>query len=340
MAHETTAAADKGGLRRAILFLLAFGCVAAVLVRNALLTNDPQAIQRFSLTTLSLMIEALPFLLIGTVLSAVIDFFVTEESMRRLIPRNRFAAVLCASFLGMILPTCDCATVPMVRRLLAKGVPLHAAIAFMLAAPILNPLVLFSTWFAFYQRPLMIVYRAGFGLLVSVVVGLVFSTLDARYWTVPQASGSDAEHHAPSRGGGVLAGAGALLTHATADFVDIAMYFVVGVLLSSFLQTIVPTQSLSSLGQSPILSVLVMILAAFLLSVCSQADAFIAQGFFGQFTTGAIVAFLVMGPMIDMKNTLMLSSLFKKRFLLLLLAYVAVCVFVIGAFVVPAGALR
>ncbi|HEY9595172.1 MAG TPA: permease, partial [Spirochaetia bacterium] len=337
--HETASTGERADLRRAVLFVLAFGCVAAVVVKNAVLAHDPQAIQRFSLTTLSLMIEALPFLLIGTVLSAVVEVFVTEETIRRFLPRNRFAAVLCASLLGVILPVCDCATVPLVRRLLAKGVPLHAAIAFMLAAPILNPLVLFSTWVAFYQRPLMVAYRAGFGLLVAVLVGLAFSALDARYWTVPQTHGSDAEHHAPTRGG-VLGRAGALLTHATADFVDIAMYFVVGVLLSSFLQTIVPAQSLSSLGQSPILSVLVMILAAFLLSVCSQADAFIAQGFFGQFTTGAIVAFLVMGPMIDMKNTLMLSSLFKKRFLLLLLVLVAECVFVIGAFVVPAGAPR
>lgn len=338
MTQETAAAGDRVDLRRAVLFIIAFGCIAAVFVKNSLLTNDPQAIRRFSMTVLSLMIEALPFLLIGTVVSAAIEVFVTEDMIRRLIPRNRFAATLCASLLGVVLPVCDCATVPVVKRLLSKGVPLHAAISFMLAAPILNPLVLVSTLFAFYQRPLMVLYRAGFGVLVAVAVGLVFSVLDARYWTAPPAPGPVEEHAAAARGGAGRP-VGRLLSHAMSDFAGIAMYFVAGVLISASLQAVIPAQSLSSLGHDRFLSVLVMLLAAFFLSVCSQADAFIAQSFFGQFTTGAIVAFLVMGPMIDLKNTLMLSTFFKRRFLLLLIALVAEIVFVVGTFVVPSGAL-
>jgi hypothetical protein len=262
--------------------------------------------------------------------------------MRRLIPRNRFAAVLVAVLMGIALPTCDCSTIPVARRLLSKGVPLYVAITFMLAAPILNPLVVFSTWFAFYQHPLMILYRVGFGLVVALVMGLLFSILDARYWVVPSSEPADAlhAHRTPFRSTRVLDHVGAIVEHASEDFFDIGRYFLVGVLLSSFVQVTVPGAVLYAIGQRPMLSVFVMIAAAFLLSVCSQADAFIAQGFLSQFTAGAIVAFLVFGPMIDMKNTLMLLSTFKKRLILLLAGMVAESVFIIGAFIVPAGLMR
>ena len=130
------------------------------------------------MTVLAVAVEAVPFLLIGSVISAVIDLYVSEEAIARIIPAKAVTGVLAASVLGVVLPVCDCATVPIVRRLVAKGVPLHVAITFMLAVLMINPLVVFSTWFAFYPYPRFLRYRMGFGLASAIAVGLLMSLLD------------------------------------------------------------------------------------------------------------------------------------------------------------------
>lgn len=251
-------------------------------------------------------------------------------------PRNRLLGVLLACVAGVILPVCDCATVPIVRRLLAKGVPLHVAITFMLAVPMANPLVIFSTWFAFYQHPLVTAYRVGFGLLIAAVVGLAVSILDGKYWVVPEVLAAETRPQMPvASPRPAWTVARAISEHAAEDFFAIGKYFLAVVLLSTLIQTALPVTSLAVIGQTRFLSVIIMIAAAYFLSLCSQADAFIAQDFLSQFTQGAIVAFLVFGPMIDMKNTLMLMSTLKKRLILLLIGMVAECAFIVGALVVP-----
>ncbi len=323
-------------IRLLTLFPLAFGGILLLFVKDVLLGHDLSSVQRFSTIALSLTVEALPFLLVGSVLSALIHLYVSEDALARLVPRNRLLGVLLACVAGIALPVCDCATVPIVRRLLAKGVPLHVAVTFMLAVPMANPLVIFSTWFAFYQHPLFIVYRIGFGLLISVVIGLAVSILDGRYWVTPDILVAAPRADGPaSPTPSAFLSIRALAEHAAEDFFVIGRYFLAGVLLSTFVQIVVPVASLAAIGQTRFLSVIVMIAAAYFLSVCSQADAFIAQGFLSQFTPGAIVAFLVFGPMIDMKNTLMLTSTFKKRLILLLIGLIAECTFVVGAIIVP-----
>jgi hypothetical protein len=296
-------------------------------------------VERLAVTILAVTVEAIPFLLIGSVLSAVIHIYVSEEAIARIIPRNTIAGVLMASVLGVALPVCDCATVPIVRRLVAKGVPLHVAITFMLAVPMINPLVVFSTWFAFYQYPKFILYRLGFGLGASIVVGFIMSFLKVeRQLRVEnnleaRLSTGDDHHHSHEVPHGLFAHLHAVTQHATEDFYDMGRYFIMGVLLSSVVQTLIPQGSLYAIGHGPVLSVLVMIAAAYVLSVCSQADAFIARTFMNQFSPGAIVAFLVFGPMIDLKNTLMLSTAFKKRFILLLIVLIAAASALSGYFI-------
>ncbi len=317
-------------IRVVTLYPLLIAAVLFVLIRYVIIPANLLFLERLSIMVLAVTVEALPFLLVGSVLSAVIHLYVSEEMIARFIPRNTLIGVLVASLLGVVLPVCDCATVPIVRRLVAKGVPLHVAITFMLAVPMINPLVIFSTWFAFYQFPKFLFYRIGFGLAAAIVVGLLVSLMDGKKQLklAQQLDGLEEheeshEHHHHEPAHGFFGHLTAIADHASGDFYDIGRYFMVGVILSSIVQTIIPQGALYVIGQDPILSLVVMVAAAYLLSVCSQADAFIARTFMNQFTPGAIVAFLIFGPMIDMKNTLMLSTAFKKRFILVLIALIA-----------------
>ncbi len=319
-------------IRVVTLYPILIAAVLFVLIRYVVIPANLTFLERLSIMVLAVTVEALPFLLVGSVLSAIIHLYVSEETIARIIPRNPVVGVLAASLLGVVLPVCDCATVPIVRRLVAKGVPLNVAITFMLAVPMINPLVIFSTWFAFYQFPKFIFYRIGFGLAAAIAVGLLMSFFDSekqlklvQSWDREHSHDGAREHHhhhnEPARG--LFGHLAAIADHAGGDFYDIGRYFMVGVILSSIVQSIIPQGALYTIGHNPILSLVVMVAGAYLLSVCSQADAFIARTFMNQFTPGAIVAFLIFGPMIDMKNTLMLSTAFKKRFILILIGLIA-----------------
>ena len=335
LVQPATFAAQRYDIRSITLYPALAAALLFVLIRYVIIPANIAFVERLSVTVLAVTVEALPFLLIGSLLSAVIHIYASEETIARVMPRNRVAGVLAASMLGVVLPVCDCATVPIVRRLVAKGVPLHVAVTFMLAVPMINPLVIFSTWFAFYQFPKFIFYRIGFGLASAIVVGLATSFMDGKRQlrverSLEQRLTAEHPHHHHTTGGGLFGHFSAVVTHAGEDFYDMGRYFIVGVLSSSIVQAVIPQGSLYSIGHDPIVSILVMIAAAYVLSVCSQADAFIARTFMSQFSPGALVAFLIFGPMIDMKNTLMLSSAFKKRFIVLLIALIAAVSFVSG----------
>jgi hypothetical protein len=324
-------------LRSSIVPTIAGTAILVVLLGVYLIPGVRTLLERFAITVLAIVVEALPFLVVGSVLSAVIHMYVSEEWIARIIPRNSILGVLAASVLGAALPVCDCATVPIVRRLVSKGVPLHVAITFMLAVPILNPLVIFSTFFAFYQFPQFIAYRLGFGLAVAVATGVIVSFLNGeKQIRVIDAitSATETNHrHDHSHGqvsGGIASHVLAVAEHAADDLHDIGRYFMVGVILSGIVQVTIPRASLYAIGHDPFLSIIVMVAAAYILSVCSQADAFIARAFMSQFSPGSLVAFLIFGPMIDLKNTIMLSTTFRPRFILFLIGVIAVASIVAG----------
>ncbi|HUW41809.1 MAG TPA: permease [Rectinemataceae bacterium] len=341
MSIRQAAPSRSGDIRIAVLYPVLAIALLFVLVKYVVIPHSFAFLDRLSITILAITVEALPFLLIGSLLSAAIHLYVSERTIARIIPRNSILGVLAASLLGLALPVCDCATVPIVRRLVAKGVPLHVAVTFMLAVPMINPLVIFSTWFAFYQFPDYIFYRIGFGLASAIVVGFIVSFLDRdsqikliERWQ----EGSGHEHHDhdhdhQGRRRGLIGHVTAVAEHAAEDFFDMGRYFVVGVVLSAIVQSTVPRDSLYALGHNPLLALVVMVAAAYLLSVCSQADAFIARAFMNQFSQGAIIAFLIFGPMIDLKNTLMLSVAFKARFILILIGLIA-CVSILSGYLV------
>lgn len=271
---------------------------------------------------ISILIEAIPFILIGVILSGIIQMFVSEEMIARIMPKNRFLAVLFGALAGVLFPACECGIIPITRRLLLKGVPLHAGVAFMLTAPIINPIVLFSTYIAFGNRWSVVFYRGGLALAVSLIIGVILSyQFKDNQLLKPDEPGHHHHHH-----GTLLQKLGGTLRHAIDEFFSVGKYLIIGAFIAAAMQTYVKTSTLLAIGQNDVSSSLVMMGLAFVLSLCSEVDAFIASSFSSTFSLGSLIAFLVFGAMVDIKNVLMMLAAFKKRFVFLLITYIVVIV--------------
>ncbi|GIN84834.1 UPF0718 protein YcgR [Heyndrickxia sporothermodurans] len=271
---------------------------------------------------ISILIESLPFVLLGVLISGIIQMFVTEEMIAKIIPKNRFLAVLTTTFLGALFPACECGIVPITRRLMAKGVPHYAAIGFMLTGPIINPIVLFSTYIAFGNSWRMVLYRGGLSFAVALIIGFILSYQfkDSQL----RESVHDHDHH---HGQGILAKIKGTIQHSIDEFFSVGKFLIIGAFLAAAMQTYLKTSTLTSIGHGEYSSTIVMMALSFVLSVCSEADAFIASSFQSTFAVNSLVAFLVFGAMFDIKNTLMMLSSFKAKFVLYLFIYVSIFVF-------------
>jgi uncharacterized protein len=276
---------------------------------------------------ISILIESLPFVLIGVFISGIIQMFVTEEMIEKWVPKNKVLAVLYATLIGALFPACECGIVPITRRLVAKGVPLYAAIPFMLTGPIINPIVLFSTFIAFGSSLKMVLYRSIFALAVAVLIGLLLSV---QYKDDQLRKKEVIPYSMPKTLKEKWMGT---LEHSIDEFFSSGKYLIIGAFVASAMQTYVKTSTLLEIGHGKMSSSLVMMALAFVLSLCSEADAFIASSFQNTFSFGALAAFLVYGPMLDIKNTLMLLQSFKTRFVIVLIAYITIFVFVGSLFI-------
>ncbi len=289
--------------------------------------SDPATVVgQFSTRFLGIFIEAAPFLLLGTLASGLIESFITRDDIVRFVPKNRFLSTVMGALLGFAFPVCECGVVPVARRLFSKGLPLSVGVAFLLASPVMNPIVLLSTFTAFGFGPIL-VGRFVITLVVAVGVGLIFA-LSARPQDVLRAptlaptSGAPGETiplyiRTPRKS--LRTGLQDALRSAADEFFEMGRYLIVGALLAAGMQTFVPQDVLLSLGRGPVISVVMMQLLAFVLSVCSTVDAFLALAFVGTFTPGSILAFLTFGPMVDIKSTLMFLGVFRRRTVLYLI---------------------
>lgn len=281
----------------------------------------------FTTIFLGIFIEAAPFLLLGTLGSGFVEVFFNKDDLRRFIPRNPVAGALVGSLMGLFFPVCECGVVPLTRRLFRKGLPLSVGVAFLLAAPVMNPIVIASTAAAFGVGRVLFL-RLALTLIIAVVTGLVFAAqknpeklLNVGAWAeISGASTTPTPAPPPSvvspMGEGLGEGVGVVprvLTIAADEFFEMGRYLIAGSLLAAVMQTIVPQSALMAVSAGPLLSVLALIALAVVLSVCSTVDAFIALAFAGSFTTGSVLAFLVFGPMVDIKSTLLFLRVFKRR---------------------------
>jgi hypothetical protein len=283
---------------------------------------NSQLFLQFNTIFISILIESLPFILLAVIASALIQMFVTDEMLTKIIPKNRFLSVLSASTLGAIFPACECGIIPIARRLMAKGVPLHAAVAFMLTGPVINPVVLFSTYVAFGNSWKMVLYRGGLSFIVAFIVGLIlsyqFKESQLKHILTTQVSPQNITVKRKVLG---------TMKHMVDEFFTVGKYLIVGALIAAAMQTYMKTSILTSIGHGEYSSSLVMMGLAFIMSLCSSADAFVAASFRSTFSMGALVAFLVFGAKFDIKNTLMMLGVFKTKFVFYLFMYTAILVF-------------
>jgi uncharacterized protein len=294
---------------------------------NLKLTFDvPPSLLNLNTIFLSILIEALPFVLIGVLIAGMIQIFVTEEHIQRWIPKNKVLAIIMSCIIGALFPACECGIVPIVRRLIGKGVPIPAAIGFMLTGPLINPIVIASTYMAFGNDFKIAGLRMGLGffvaLMVALAVGMIFKGNQLKSSIVTRSSNTFTKKES------FITKFWSMLTHSIDEFFDMGKYLVMGAFLAAFVQTYLPAKALLEAGSGTVSSLAVMMGLAYVLSLCSEADAFIGASFSNIFPTSAILGFLIFGPMMDLKNTLMMLSVFRVKFVFSVLALIISIIFI------------
>ena len=314
------------------LFVLAAAGLASIGVVTGSFTRAAGA--NFLVVFSSLLIGAVPLVMLGALVAAVIGTFVPASAFSRLARLPEPLQIPAAALAGFAFPVCECGSVPVARRLVSRGLIPSAAVAFMLAAPILNPIVVLSTSIAYRGRDIMwpmVLGRAGLGLIAAVVVGWV---VGARARDGFLRDGGDDVGCGCHDGSCSCAGDSCDHTHHdeprwktffgyfAGDFAFMGRFLIIGAAVAAFMQTLLPQSLLTAVAGTPVVSLLAMMALAFALSLCSESDAFVAASFV-QFGVGGQLAFLVFGPMMDAKLAFLYNATFSKGFLRTVLVVVA-----------------
>jgi len=236
--------------------------------------------------------------------------------LARWLPRGRGSTLVLASLVGLVVPVCDCGVIPFARRLIARGVPVYAALSLILAAPVVNPVVVVSTAVAFQGNWRVVALRRSMSLSVALVVGLLASLILREPVRVtaqlgPICGGGDEPSPEPRE-------LRHLLARANAEFFDVVFYVVLGALFTAATQTFVSRSLLNTVGADRLASILVMMPLATILSICSEADAFVARAFANVFSVGSVFAFMVIGQVVDLRNGLLLFRTLGPRYVALI----------------------
>ena len=342
---------------------------------------------------LSLLVEAMPFLLLGVIFSGILQWFIDERKLITYLPKNPLLGAFVGSLIGFLFPVCECGNVPVARRLLIQGIPISVAIGFLLAAPTINPIVIWATWTAFRDQPEIVVLRVLFSLTIATIVGWVFSfqkdirpilqPTTARLLPRPKPLVSQkldaspllqsgtfflgrSSTSLPLESMGLLQGSMttpvesqfigvsdqitinkninlkslflapnrqrllSLLDSIVQELRELGGVLVVGSAIAAIIQVAAPRELILNLGQGSISSIIAMLTLAAVVSICSTVDAFFALSFAATFTSGSLLAFLVFGPMIDIKAVGLLLSFFRSRAVVYLIILAAQLTFIMA----------
>ena len=291
------------------IWLAPFVAVLALLaILRTLDANGPMielsgSASTFGTLLLAIVVQAVPFLVLGVVVSGAIAAWMPKDVLAKVTPRSPWLAVPTAGAAGMVLPGCECASVPVSQSLMRRGLSQAAALAFLLAAPAVNPIVLVATAVAFQGNPMMVWARLAASLLAVVVIGWVWIAVGKQDWMKSQ---SGHEHEGQSK-------AEIFRETAMHDLLQAGGFLVVGAAAAAALKVFVPAGVLATLTENPWLAILVMAALAVALSLCSEADAFVVSSLTTVSPT-AQLAFLVVGPMVDIKLFAMQSGAFGTKF--------------------------
>lgn len=293
-------------------------------------------------TFVAIVFEALPFMLIGSVAGGLVEVFISQERMSKIFPKGK-KGVLLAAGLGLIFPVCECAVVPFVRRLLGKGVPPGAAAAYLLAGPVVNPVVLVSTGVAYSLDWSFAFLRLAFGYMIGVSVGLMVGRVfgadsnrillhqDAAHSsTVSSCSCTHSHCHAELFAAGPSTGNARriwdALGHGAGDFLDTGRFLVMGAGVAASINVLLPRHLFTGLAGSPVLNIGSAMALAVSLNLCSDADAFIASSMRLFWSFSSQMAFMLLGPMLDIKLFFMYRAVFRGRFIVFMAVMIPLCV--------------
>jgi uncharacterized protein len=304
----------------------------------------------------SVLWEAMPFIILGAVVAGILEEFLPQEFITKLLPKAVVPAVMIGALLGLLFPMCECGIIVVMRRLLRKGLPLSCCIAYMLAGPIINLVVIFSTWVAFKDHKInghtigyeMVGMRVGFAFIVATITGFIIHLQYQKYGNallkplaVPPAPIGDPRANAEMDAAGVPIAAAAnappapkatpferlgnVSSTALHDFVDITVFLILGAVLAALARSYITEDEIKALSDNqPFLAIPAMMVLAVLMCLCSEADAFVAASF-TKMHMSAKLAFLVLGPMLDLKLMLMYTRVFRVR----LIVTIATCVVIL-----------
>ena len=333
-----------------------------------------ELVKNIAIIFMSIFFESLPFLLLGSLISSIIERYVSNETMAKLIPKNIVLGSFMGIFLGFFLPACDCAVIPVSKRLIKKKVPLNVAISFMLASPIINPVVLLSTYSAFYKtNPQIFWLRLILGIVIAFVVGIIMGILFKREVTINNNDDDDHcccchhEHHHSHTcechhdhdeeigedfrdliedvsdiseeeiesklekhclKNDILF----IFRHTAYDMFEVVKYLMFGAIIASLVQILLPRNILLMFNENKVLAIITLMLFAYLISLCSTSDSFVGKSLLNSFGIAPIMGYLLLGPMIDIKNTIVLFGNYKKSFVVTLISLIFITIFVVCLF--------
>lgn len=272
-------------------------------------------LQDFFTLSLSIFIEAFPFLVLGSLLASLVNLYVPAHTFERILPKNTFFKRAIISLLGFMFPVCECGNVPLSRALIIQGLKPSEAVTFLLAAPVINPVTIWSTWVAFSYDESIVLSRIAATFVIANFIGFVLSLRknEQEFLTEDFVAICDKSTTSPKPRKLNLTKLGDSFTHEAYTMIKMLAF---GVLIAGIIQTFIPRDILTSIGSNILLSILAMLIMAFVVSICANVDAFFALSFANTFTAGSIVSFLVFGPMIDIKILALLKTTFKNNLLI------------------------
>lgn len=287
----------------------------------------PTFLNDFFVILLSIVIEGIPFILIGALLSGLVELFLTPEKIFKLIPKNKFLGFTAMALLGTAIPVCECGNIPFARRMISKEVPHYYALTFLLAAPVFNPLVILATLAAFPDDIWISIWRIIFTFIVAVSVGYIISLLPQKEVVIENID-KRVEHCTHNNND--FKKVHSFFHIVGHEFVEMTGIFIFGASIATSLQMFVPADVVTFFNQTEWISILAMMVLAFVISICSNVDAFFALAYAQIFPMSSILAFLVFGPMIDIKAIPMLKTIFRWKPLFLIVGYAFVNTFLLS----------
>jgi len=283
--------------------------------------------------SISVLIESMPFVVLGVLLSIVVQVWVPPGAIERWMPRRAWARRMVLSLLGMLVPVCECGNVPFARGLMMRGFTVPETLTFLIAAPIVNPIVIITTHQAFGFDDGILIARLLGGFAVANLIGWLYSrhpdpdALLTERFAASCAVALDADS-APTSGRGQLS-----LAQLIIELRAVMPALVIGSALAGAVQVLVPRDALLAIGSNPALSIVAMIALAMIVSICSNVDSFFALSFAATFTPGSIVAFLLVGPLVDVKMLALLRTTFRSKVLVGLVVIVVLFAVAVGSVV-------